>query len=239
MPLVLVTGAGIRVGRAVALAFAKAGYDLILHVNRSLEPAEEVAGLARAMGREATILRADLSQAHAVDELVKEVGAQTDTLDVLVNNAGIYEKCDFEKIDEQAFERMLSVHMRAPFFLTQGLLPLLKNAASASVINVTDSDLSRPYEGYSHYFSSKAGLDMLTRVLAIELAPGIRVNAVGPGTVAVPVGMTDDDAEGLIGGIPLRRFGSVDDIGQAALFLAEEGTYMTGQCLRIDGGRST
>ena len=239
MPLALVTGAGIRVGRAIALALAEAGYDLLLHVNRSIEPASEVQEQVRALGREATILQADLSQSDAVQGLIDEVSQKTDSLDLLVNNAGIYEKCAFESIDAPALEKMLSVHIRAPFFLTQGLLPLLRKASSASVLNVTDSDLDRPYEEFAHYFSSKAGLEMLTRVLAIELAPDIRVNAVGPGTVAVPVGMTAEEAEGLIGGIPLRRFGSVKDIGQAAVFLATGGTYMTGQSLRVDGGRST
>ena len=239
MPLALVTGAGIRVGRAVALALAEAGYDLLLHVNRSVEPAAELAEEVRSMGREATVLRADLSDPRAIASLVDEVTKHSDTLDVLVNNAGIYESCAFEAIDPSKFETMLSLHVRAPFFLTQGLLPLLRKSSSASVINITDSDVERPYGGFAHYFTSKGALDMLTRVLAIELAPEIRVNAVGPGTVAVPVGMDADEAQGLIGGIPLRRFGDVGDIGQAVRFLVTSGTYMTGQSLRVDGGRST
>ena len=239
MPLALVTGAGIRVGRAVSLALAEAGYDLLLHVNRSTEPAKQVAAEVTALGRRAEVLKADLSDSSAVARLVEQVSETSETLDVLVNNAGIYESCSFESVEEAQLDRMLSVHIRAPFFLTQGLLPLLRRSAGASVVNITDCDVERPYGGYSHYFASKAGLDMLTRVLAIELAPEIRVNAVGPGTVAVPVGMDEQEAQGLIGGIPMRRFGDVRDIGEAVRFLVTAGTYMTGQSLRVDGGRTT
>ena len=239
MPLALVTGAGIRVGRAVSLALAEAGYDLLLHVNRSVEPALEVAREVQSLGRRAEVLQADLSQSSGVEALIEQVRSHTETMDVLVNNAGIYESRTFEEIDEAQLDRMLAVHIRAPFFLTQGLLPMLRRAADASVVNITDCDIARPYGGYAHYFASKAGLDMLTRVLAIELAPDIRVNAVGPGTVAVPVGMDAEEAQGLIGGIPLRRFGDVRDIGEAVKFLVTSGTYMTGQSLRVDGGRST
>ena len=239
MPLALVTGAGIRVGRAVSLALAEAGYDLLLHVNRSIEPAREVAAEVDALGRRADVFKADLSDSEAVKTLVAQVSERAETLDVLVNNAGIYESCAFESIEDAKLELMLSVHIRAPFFLTQGLLPLLRRSSNASVINITDCDVERPYGGYAHYFASKAGLDMLTRVLAIELAPEVRVNAVGPGTVAVPVGMDEQEAQGLIGGIPMRRFGDVRDIGEAVRFLVTSGTSMTGQSLRVDGGRTT
>jgi pteridine reductase len=235
----LVTGAGIRVGRAIALHLAQAGFDLVLHANRSRLAIEEVASECRAMGREVLVLSADLSSRDARAQWLDEIRAHVDSLDVLVNNAAIYESKALGDIDYAAWDKMLALNLEAPFFVIQGLLPLLKKASSASVINITDSGLDWPDAEYAHYFASKGGLSMLTKVLALELAPDIRVNSVAPGTVAFPPDFSEEAQESILRDIPMGRIGSPDDIAKAVCYLVSKGSYITGQSLAVDGGRNT
>lgn len=233
------TGAGIRVGRAIALHLAQAGFDLVLHANRSRLALEEVASECRAMGRDVLVLSADLSCRDSRAQWLDEVRTQVDSLDVLVNNAAIYESKALAEIDYAAWDKMLALNLEAPFFLIQGLLPLLKKSSSASVINITDSGLDWPDAEYAHYFASKGGLSMLTKVLALELAPDIRVNSVAPGTVAFPPGFSEEAQESILHDIPMGRIGSPDDIAKAVCYLVSKGSYITGQSLAVDGGRNT
>jgi len=239
MGYALVTGAGIRVGRAVALGLAQAGFDLVLHANRSRAALDAVADECRALGREVLVAPADLSLRDSRTEWLENICSQIETLDVLVNNAAIYESLPVNQIDYAAWDKMLALNLEAPFFITQGLLPLLKKGSSASIINITDSGLDWPDSEYAHYFASKAGLAMLTRVLAIELAPEIRVNSVAPGTVAFPPGFSDDAKQAILKDIPMGRVGSPEDIAKAVGYLVSEGSYVTGQSLAVDGGRNT
>jgi pteridine reductase len=239
MPLALVTGAGIRVGRAVALALAHAGHDLLLHANASRGPLEEVAREVRALGRTAHLYTADLSSPEAVDALGREVAAAHPALDVLVHNAGLFEKVPFGDIGREAYRRMQAVNLEAPFFLTQALLPLLRAAPAPHVVHVGDVAGERPIPGYAHYSVSKAGLLMLTRALAVELAPHVRVNAVSPGTVAFPPDFSEAARAGVLARIPLKREGSVEDIARAVVFLTRDAPYVTGHVLNVDGGRSS
>jgi pteridine reductase len=240
MPIALVTGAGVRVGRAIALALGQAGFDLLLHVNSSVGPAEEVAQEVRAMGRSASVLRADLGDPLGVESLAATVGRSTRVLDLLVHNAGLYEQVPFAEITRQQYQRMLAVNLDAPFFLTQALLPALEAAESPLVVHITDVGAERPaVTGYAHYAVSKAGLLMLTRALALELAPKVRVNAVAPGAVAFPVDMDEQRRKEELARVPLGRVGTVEDIGRAVVFLATQAPYITGQVINVDGGRSS
>jgi len=239
MATALVTGAGVRVGRAIALALAKAGYDVILHVHRSRRPVEELAKEIRSLGREAFVVTADLSDPDEVERLAQGVAAMHPCLDLVVHNAAIFEAVPFESIDHSAWREMQAINLEAPFFLTQGLLPSLRAAESPSVIHVTDIGAERPLSGYAHYSVSKAGLAMLTKALAVELAPRIRVNAVAPGTVVFPEDYGPAEREAILKRIPLEREGSADDVAKAVVFLARDAPYVTGQVIRVDGGRST
>lgn len=235
----LVTGAGIRVGRAVALRLAHAGFDLILHANRSREALDTLAVECRALGREVVVAPADLSQRDLRTQWIADVCSRIESLQVLVNNAAIYESLALEKIDYAAWDKMLALNLEAPFFITQGLLPLIRKASNASIINITDSGLDWPDTHYSHYFASKAGLAMLTRVLALELAPEIRVNSVAPGTVAFPPGFSEEAKQAILKDIPMGQVGSPEDIAKAVCYLVSDGSYVTGQSLAVDGGRNT
>jgi pteridine reductase len=236
MPLALVTGAGVRVGRAIAVALAEAGYDLILHGNRSREALGEVAAAARERGRAVEAVFTDLAETDGAAFLADAVRISRTSLDAIVNNAGLYEAVPFTQLDRERWHRMLAVNLEAPLFLVQALLPLLEAAPAPAVVNVTDVAVSRPYGGYLHYMISKAGLDMLTRALALELAPHVRVNAVAPGTVAFPAGFDEAKRQRILKRVPLRREGSPDDVARAVVWLLRDAQYVTGQTLTVDGG---
>ena len=170
--------------------------------------------------------------------MVKRVLASHPEIEVLVNNAGLYQAVSFEEVSFVGYQRMQAVNIEAPFFLTQGLLPALRGSGKGCVINITDSAVVRPYGGYAPYFVSKAALEALTRVLAIELAPAVRVNGVAPGTVAFPPGFDQEVQSSIRRAIPMGEIGSEDDIAEAVLYLVKSATFTTGQILRVDGGRS-
>ncbi len=234
MPVALVTGSGIRVGRAICLALSRAGYDLLLHVNRSHAEALLLAGELRQFGRTATVVQADLSRPDGPASLASRVDGK---LDLLVNSAATYEHANFADVTPEALERMWAVNVRAPFLLTQALLPVLRGGC---VINITDMAVTHAYTPthfFSHYLATKAALDQLTRSWALELGPDIRVNAVAPGPVAMAGETTSEQRADILERIPLGREGSPDDVAQAVVFLARA-PYITGQTLRVDGGLS-
>ena len=238
MTVALVTGAGIRVGAAIARALGRAGYDLVLHANRSKADVDKVAAEIRSWGRHVEVRTADLSDPAAVDRFGDELRRMLPVLDVLVHNAGLYERLAFADIDRGAYARMQRVNVEAPFFLTQALLPSLRAAADPAVIHLTDIAGERPEAHYAHYCVSKAALLMLTKALAIELAPAIRVNAVSPGTVAFPEHFDAATRAAYLAQIPAGREGHPDDIARAVVFLVRDAPYVTGHVLNVDGGRS-
>lgn len=225
-------------GRALALAFADAGYDLLVHAHASRAPLEEVVAEARARGREARAFLADLSREEEVERLAEEVRAATPSLDVLVHNAAIYERIPFTAIDRPRYRRMQAINLEAPFFLSQALLPLLERGRSPLILHIGDIGGERAEPGFAHYSVSKAGLLMLTRALAVELAPRIRVNAISPGTVVFPENLDEEARRAILARIPMGREGSAEDVARTAVFLAKDAPYLTGQILAVDGGRS-
>lgn len=236
MPTALVTGGGIRVGRAIALALGRAGFDVIVHANRSVKEAGQVVEELQALGRTARVEAADLASPEGPSQLA----ARVPTLDLLVNSAATYEHASFTQITRAQLERMLSVNLVAPFLLTQALVPALKASGSGCVVNITDMAVTHAYTPthfFSHYLAAKAGLDQLTRAWALELGPSIRVNAVAPGPVAMAAQTTGEQRGDILGRIPLRREGRPEDVAQAVVFLAQS-PYITGQTLRVDGGLS-
>ncbi|PCC73964.1 pteridine reductase [Nannocystis exedens] len=239
MPLALVTGGAVRLGAATSKALAAAGFDVVVHARRSLAEAEALVQELRDLGRQAAVAVADLATPDGPGELAAQVRERSGALDLLVNNAARYEHLAFEAITRERLEAMLAVNLRAPFLLTQALLPALR-AASGCVVNITDMAVSHPYtvtHAFSHYLASKAALEQLTRAWALELGPQVRVNAVAPGPVAMAGETTDEQRQDILRRTPLRREGSPEDIARAVVFLATA-PYVTGQTLRVDGGLS-
>jgi pteridine reductase len=240
MPLALVTGGAVRVGAATTRTLARAGYEVLVHTRRSADAARTLVREIQEQGGRASVLEADLADPRGPTALAEQVRGRHASLDLLVNNAATYEHRPFAEISPEHLDAMLQVNLRAPFFLTQALLPLLRDSGAGCVINLTDMAVSHAYTSthfFAHYLASKAALDQLTRAWALELAPSIRVNAVAPGPVAIGGETTGDQRDEILRRTPLRREGSPEDVARAVLFLANS-PYLTGQTLRVDGGLS-
>lgn len=245
-PRALVTGAAVRVGRAIALELAGRGFDLALHHRGSDEAAAEVLRECRDRGAEAFLLRADLASVAGCDALVDGVRARWDHLHLLVNNASVFYPVPFAEIDADEWERVLGVNLRAPFLLSRGLLPLLRAADGRAigapdgqrsvVVHLCDIGAERPVNGHAHYSVSKAGLVMLVKAMAIELAPEIRTVGVSPGQVAWPESYPTGKREALTRRIPLHRCGEPEDVARLVRFLALEAHYVNGAVVPVDGG---
>ncbi len=231
-PRVLVTGGAVRVGAAICRAFAARGADVVVHCRHSLVAA---GALARELG--GRVVQGDLATVAGVQAVADAAGA----IDVVVHSAAAYEAVPFDALTPDAWDAMQALNVRAPALLTQALLPGLRAsrlAGGGCVLNLGDIAGDRPAPGYAHYCVSKAALHHLTRALALELAPAVRVNCLAPGTVLPPDDLGPDALARLRDTIPAGRFGSADDIARAAVFLALDAPYVTGQIWAVDGGRS-
>ncbi len=235
MPTALVTGAARRVGRAIALELAASGFDVCVHYSGSADEAAEVVSLCEARGVAAFSARADLSDADGCRSLVDAVLSRWSTLDVLVNNASLFEPLPFAQIDEAQWQRMLAVNLSAPFRLSRDLLPALR-ASRGLVVQMCDIGADRPVRGYAHYSVSKAGLVMLVKAMAVELAPEIRTVGVAPGQVAWPEDYDEAKRAALSRRIPMGRAGEPEDVARLVRFLALEGGYLNGIVVPVDGG---
>jgi NAD(P)-dependent dehydrogenase (short-subunit alcohol dehydrogenase family) len=234
----LVTGAGRRVGRTIALALARAGAAVAVHYGRSAAGAAETVRQAEAEGVPACALAADLASPSAVRDVVAAAADRLGRLDVLVNSAAIFQRADLGEIDVEAWDRMHAINLRAPFLACQAAVPLMRRTGGGHIVNVADVGGLIPWAHYSHYVVAKAGLVMLTRALALELAPAIRVNAVAPGTVLWSEKATPEEKERVVSRIPLARIGTPDDVARTVLFFVCGPGFVTGQVVAIDGGRS-
>lgn len=235
----LVTGAGRGIGRGVALAFASAGASVAL-LSRTRSDLDEVAGKITAIGRKAVVLPCDVSDesslAAAVESAVTELGG----LDLLVNNAGGTGPNDPLRTTPEQFLKALEWNVLPAFSLTRLAVPHLRQSDSASVINITSAAARYAQRSFSSYGTAKAALTQLTRLLAQDFAPQIRVNGIAPGPVvtdSLAKFLTDDVRKAMEKRTPLARLGTVEDIAAAALFLASPASsWMTGKILELDGG---
>jgi len=224
----LVTGSARRIGRAIALELHRRGHRVAVHYRTSRREAEETAA---ALGG-APVVQGD--QAQEPDRIVREAAEALGGLDLLVCSAAEFEKGPAESLSRARFDAMIAANLSGPFFLMQAALPHLR-AKRGSIVTLLDvCGTSQVWKGYAHYAASKGGLATLTRLLALEWAPDVRVNGVAPGAALLQPG---DDGERLAKRIPLGRIGTPEDVARAVAFLAEE-PFVTGQILTVDGGRS-
>ncbi|MFN8647289.1 MAG: SDR family oxidoreductase [Gemmatimonadales bacterium] len=232
----LVTGAGHRLGRAIALALAGRGMDVAVHYHRSRREADVTLHAIRELGSRAELFQADLSDAAAARALPVAVAEAFGRLDVLVNSAGIMVRATVEETTPELWDQVLDTNLRSMFFTTQGALPALR-AAAGRVINLADVGGLEPWPRYAAHCVSKAGVVMLTRTLARALAPDVTVNAVAPGAVLPPDDWDAAAREHLARTTPLGRLGGPQDVTAAVLYLLEGGDYVTGETIVVDGGR--
>lgn len=232
----LVTGAGRRVGRAIAIRLAEAGCQVAVHYRSSERDALEVVEQCRAAGVGAEPFRADLGDAAATAGLVEGVVRRFGRLDVLVNNASEFEPMPLDGFSVDAWERTLRVNLTAPMVLAHAARDALR-AARGRIINLCDMATQRPWPDHLAYMVSKGGLDTLTRALARAFAPEVNVVGIGVGVAAWPDSYDEATRTRLTARIPLHRAGSPDDIAAAVLYVLRDGGYITGAILPIDGGR--
>lgn len=232
----LVTGAGHRLGRAIALALAGRGMDVAVHYHRSRREADVTLHAIRELGSRAELFQADLSDAAAARALPPAVAEAFGRLDVLVNSAGIMVRATVEETTPELWDQVMDTNLRSMFFTTQGALPALR-AAAGRVINLADVGGLEPWPRYAAHCVSKAGVVMLTRTLARALAPDVTVNAVAPGAVLPPDDWDAAAREHLARTTPLGRLGGPQDVTAAVLYLLEGGDYVTGETIVVDGGR--
>ena len=231
----LVTGAGRRVGRAIALALGARGMRVVVYYNGSAEGAHETARLIRERGGLATIIQADLSDVAAADHLIDRTLDAEGQLAALVNSAAMMLRTPVGETTPAEWESMFALNVRAPYFLSQRAAPALR-ATRGAIVNIADLAAFESWPAYVPHGMTKAAVVQMTRAMAKALAPEVRVNAVAPGVVMLPEGWPADAAERLRSTTPLARLGSAEDVAGAVVYLLEAG-YVTGEVIRVDGGR--
>jgi pteridine reductase len=236
--VVLITGAAHRLGATTARMLHESGMNIVLHYRNSRQPAEQLQRelLAR---RPASVelLHADLLHTNRLPILAEQAEEIWGRLDVLINNASAFYSTSMETVTEAQWDELLGANLKAPFFLSRAAARYLRER-EGSIINIADIHAERPLRGFPVYSISKAGLVMMTRSLAAELGPEIRVNAVAPGAILWPEHLDDAGKEKIISRTFLKRKGEPEDIAKAILYLIRDAVYMTGQVLAVDGGRS-
>jgi len=238
--VVLVTGAARRVGAAIVRRVHGEGAKVVLHYRGAEKEAAALEAELNAIRKDSVRrVKADLL-AHAAPELlVRSAIERFGRLDVLVNNASSFFPTAIGEIQDKGWEELIGANVKAPLLLSQAAAPELAKA-NGSIINIVDIHADRPLRGYVVYSIAKAGLAALTRSLAMELAPAVRVNGVSPGAIAWPEDgqFTDEVRAHIIDDTLLKRLGEFDDIARAVCFLAADAPYVTGQIIAVDGGRS-
>ena len=237
-PTALITGGARRVGRRVALHLAERGWDIAVTYNHSADDASTLAERIEGLGRECVLIQADFTDPlPAATRVADAVQKRFDRLDLLLHNASLYERGDLLATDLQQLRRLLAIHALTPILLTQKLAPLLK-LAGGTVLAMSDEQLERPGSAYAAYSMSKAAFENAIKSLARELAPEVTVNAIAPGVVAWPDDMPQASRVRYLKRVPLKRAGTPQDVAELVEFLCTRGKYITGQTIRLDGGRS-
>lgn len=239
MKTIFVTGGAKRIGKAIIELFAKEQWKVIIHYNKSKSDAENLASKINSNNdNSAFIVGGDLDNAEDVQSIISSVNSISETLDLLVNNASTFYPTPIEEISDDHWNKLIGSNLKGPLFLIQGFKEKLKNS-KGSIINITDTNLTKGVANFSIYSAAKAGLESITKGLAKELAPEIKVNAIAPGAMLEPpdITWTENQKNKVIESIPLKKMGAEKDIAEAVYFLACA-NYITGQIIKIDGGRS-
>ena len=237
--IILVTGAARRIGAAIVTCLHENGARVAIHYRGSADDAESLAGKLNTIRKDsAATFQADLLDTASLPSLIDAVLQWGGSLDGLVNNASSFYPTPVGSITEEHWNELVGSNLKAPIFLSQAAAEHLRSSGGA-IVNIVDIHADRPLRDHAVYGSAKAGLAMLTRSLAKDLAPEIRVNGVSPGAILWPEnGMTEAVQKNILDQIPLQRAGSPGDIATCVLYLLRDATYVTGQIIPVDGGRS-
>jgi len=236
---ILITGAAKRIGKEIALSFFNKGWDIVIHYNSSKVEAEALAfKMNSERSNSAMLIQANLDDANEVEKLAKKILSKNGTIDALINNASTFYPTPIGTFSEENWNALMGSNLKAPLFLIQSLQKELEKN-KGFIINVTDINVDKALINHSIYLAAKSGLQTITKALAKELAPYIRVNAIAPGAILEPPNTewTPEQKNNIINAVPMKRMGTEKDIVDAAIYLSEA-EYVTGQILNIDGGKS-
>lgn len=235
----LVTGSAVRIGATIVRQLHAEGAAVAVHYRRSAEQAEALVDELNAVRPDsARAFKADLASVAELEAMAKAVVAWRKRLDILVNNASSFYPTPIGTITEEHWEDLVSSNLKAPLFLSQAVTPALKEAGGC-IVNIVDIHAQKPLKEHLVYGPAKAGLAMLTKSLAKELGPSIRVNGVSPGAILWPTdGLSESAKQSILSQVPLQRTGSPEDIARAVCFLVCDAPYVTGQIIAVDGGRT-
>ena len=240
-PVVLITGAARRIGSEIAQFFHQNDFDVALHYNNSANEADALAQkLNTIRANSAQTFQAQLTDTTAVKQMGLEVLNWKNKLNVLINNASSFYPTPLSEANEEQWDNLIGSNLKGPYFLCQTVALALQQS-HGSIVTIADIYARSPLKGYSIYCIAKAGNAMLTKSLAKELAPNVRVNGIAPGVILWPntdEQMSEETKQQIIDKVPLKRSGSPEDIAQTAFFLATSAHYMTGQIIAVDGGSS-
>jgi NAD(P)-dependent dehydrogenase (short-subunit alcohol dehydrogenase family) len=231
----LVTGGAVRVGKALTLALARAGANVVVHYNASAGPAEETAAEARALGVRALTLQANIADPAEVQRMAEGVRNELSGVDILVNSASHFQTTPIPTSDFDAWKQVTSILIDGAFYCANAFAPGMRQRGEGAIINIIDLSAWEPWPHFAAHSVGKAGLDALTRQLALELAPQVRVNAVAPGPVLPPPHYGPEKIARAAARTLLERWGTPQDVANAVLFLIQA-DYITGVTLPVDGG---
>ena len=231
----LVTGGAVRVGKAIALALAAAGADVVINYHSSVDAAIETVAEIEALGRRALAVKADVSQGSQVQTLVDAAVERLGRLDVLINSASLWRRTPWAELDEAAWDQLVDIALKGPFLCARAAAPHLTAHGDGAIVNIVDLSAIIPFRNYLPHSAAKAGLVNLTYSLAMELAPAVRVNAIAPGPVLPPPEYTEQQVQAAARRTLIGRWGTAEDVAQAAVFLTQA-PYITGVMLPVDGG---
>ncbi|MBX7150298.1 SDR family oxidoreductase [bacterium] len=236
-PVALVTGSGRRLGRKIAVALAKNGFDIVINYNSADSGAKKAVDEIHSLGRKCICIKADVSKKLQVQKMFRSLYTKFGRLDLLVNNAAIFPKAFvLEKTPEEVWDQVIDINLKGTFLCAQEAAKIMLKQKSGHIINLASLGGYLAWTQHIPYNVSKAGVIMLTKSMAKALAPDIRVNAVAPGTIIIPNEETGIDHQPSIERIPLKKYGKPSDITDMIIFLAHSSDYITGQVFSIDGG---
>ncbi len=235
--VVLITGAAVRVGRTAALALAEKGARIAFSYYLEEEPWQETLKEIEAFGKPALAVQAEMQSTASIQNLIDKTVDEFGRIDVLINNASVWLKAPFEEITEAEWDLSQAINLKGPFLASQKVTPLMRAQKQGLIINITDLSAFQTWSDYAHHAASKAGLVSLTKSMAFELAPEIRVNAIAPGTVMLPDNYTEGKRKWAEEKSLLKRVGSPEDVARMIIFLIEN-DFVTGSVYFVDGGRS-
>lgn len=236
--VVLITGAAHRIGATTARTLHRAGMNIVLHYRASREPAQKLQQELNAERENSVVLvQADLHSLHALPVLIQQAYDTWQRLDVLINNASSFYSTPLGHVSEDDWADLVGTNLKAPFFLSQAAMAHLQQTQGC-IVNMVDIHADRPLKGFPVYSMAKAGLVMMTKALAAELGPEVRVNAVAPGAILWPENLDEVTKHRIVSKTALKRKGEPEDIANTILFLIQQAPYITGQVIAVDGGRS-